>query len=111
MTAGPQEAPAPGPKTGEAGYVYTSLGTGPALNNDAAPLTVAWINIDTGATGHQNLRRNDKINVAEGPGTFTTIVKTGKGRVISAIYGNVTTSIKGSTVSCTIVPTVGLAVI
>ncbi len=111
VTAGPQQAPAPGPKTGEAGYVYTSLGTGPALNNDAAPLIVAWINIDTGATGQQNLRRNPLINAKEGPGTFTTIVKTGKGRVISAIYGNVTTNIQGNTVSCTIVPTVGLAVI
>ena len=33
VTAGPQAAPAPGPKRGEAGYVYTSLGTGPAINN------------------------------------------------------------------------------
>lgn len=111
VTAGPQQAPAPGPKKGEAGYVYTSLGTGPALNNDAAPLTVAWINIDTGATGQQNLRRNDRINAADGPGTFTTIVKTGQGRVISAIYGNVTTKTEDKTVSCTIVPTVGLSVI
>ncbi|WP_110471772.1 hypothetical protein [Williamsia limnetica] len=110
-TAGPQKAPAPGPGRGEAGFVYTSLGTGPALNNKAAPLTVAWINVDTGATGQQSLQRNDKINVAEGPGTFTTIAKTGQGRVISAIYGNVTTKTEGKTVSCTIIPTVGLAVI
>jgi hypothetical protein len=108
-TAGPQKAPAPGPGRGEAGFVYTSLGTGPALNNNAAPLTVAWVNIDTGRTGQQNLQRNDRINVAEGPGTFTTIAKTGKGRVISAIYGNVTTKTKGKVISCTIIPTVGLA--
>lgn len=107
-TAGPQQAPAPGPARGEAGFVYTSLGTGPALNNNEAPLTVAWVNIDTGKTGQQSLQRNEKINVAEGPGTFTTTAKTGKGRVISAIYGNVTTKTEGKVVSCTIIPTVGL---
>lgn len=110
-TAGPQDSPAPGPKSGEAGFVYTSLGTGPALNNNKAPLTVAWINVDTGKTGQQNLQRNDKINVDKGPGTFTTVAKTGKGRVISAIYGNVTTGKDNKSTTCTIIPTVGLATI
>lgn len=111
VTAGPQEAPAPGPKAGQAGYVYTSLGTGPALNNTRAPLTAIWINIDTGKTGQINLSRNDRINAANGPGTFTAIAQTGKGRVLSAIYGTVTTKTKGKTVACQIVPTVGLAFI
>lgn len=110
-TAGPQKAPAPGPKSGQAGFVYTSLGTGPALNNNKAPLTVAWINVDNGRTGQQNLQRNDQINAEKGPGTFTTIANTGKGRIISAIYGNVTTGKDGKSISCTIIPTVGLAVI
>ncbi|MDL9935691.1 hypothetical protein QSJ18_02935 [Gordonia sp. ABSL1-1] len=111
VTAGPQKAPAPGPKRGEAGYVYTSLGTGPAVDRPGHQLTVTWINIDNGRTGQTLLKRNPKINVKEGPGTFTGIAKTGKGRVISTIYGEVTTKTKGRVMSCGIVPTIGLAYI
>ncbi|ATD71683.1 MULTISPECIES: Rv1157c family protein [Gordonia] len=111
VTAGPQEAPAPGPKRGEGGYVYTALGTGPAIDNKAQPLIASWLNVDTGRTGTTTLKRNPKINVKDGPGTFTGIARTGKGRVISAIHGNVTTKTKGQVVSCTIVPVIGLAII
>ncbi len=111
VTAGPQKAPAPGPVRGQAGIVYTSLGTGPALDNSRAPLVAIWINIDTGRSGQINLERNEKINAVNGPGTFTAIANTGKGRVLSAIYGDVTTKTKGKTLGCTIVPTVGLAYI
>lgn len=111
VTAGPQEAPAPGPKRGEGGFVFTALGTGPAVDNKAAPLNVSWLNVDTGRTGVTQLKRNPRINATDGPGTFTAIARTGKGRVISAIHGNVTTKIKGKTVSCTIVPVIGLAII
>ncbi|MBM7366836.1 Rv1157c family protein [Gordonia hydrophobica] len=109
-TAGPQPAPAPGPKRGQAGFVYTSLGTGPALNS-ARKLTVAWLNIDNGRTGQQTLKPNPKINATKGPGTFTAVVNTGRGRVVSTIYGTVTTKTKGKRVSCTIAPTIGTAII
>ena len=111
VTAGPQDAPAPGPKRGEAGYVYTSLGTGPAINNPDRKLRVTWLNIDNGRTGQQPLKRNPKINVTDGPGTFTGIAKTGRGRIVSTIYGDVTTKSDGRINSCTIVPTIGLAII
>ncbi|MCM3896249.1 hypothetical protein ND991_13615 [Gordonia sputi] len=111
VTAGPQKAPAPGPKRGQAGYVYTSLGTGPAINNQARQLLVSWINIDNGRTGQLQLKRNPLINATNGPGTFTGIASTGKGRVISTIYGDVTTKTKGKVLSCTIIPTIGLAII
>ncbi|MFT4088150.1 MAG: hypothetical protein QM658_13570 [Gordonia sp. (in: high G+C Gram-positive bacteria)] len=111
VTAGPQQAPAPGPKRGQAGYVYTSLGTGPALKNSRAPLWVSWLNIDNGRTGQVRLLPNAKINAQKGPGTFTAIANTGRGRVISTIYGNVTTKTKGKFVSCTIAPTIGTAII
>lgn len=107
-TAGPQAAPAPGPKKGQAGYVYTSLGTGPAMRS---ALTISWLNIDNGRTGQQALRPNPKINAVKGPGTYTAIVNTGRGRVVSTIYGTVTTKTKGRTISCTIAPTVGTAII
>ncbi|WP_132991846.1 hypothetical protein [Gordonia zhaorongruii] len=108
-TAGPQEAPAPGPKRGQAGFVYTSLGTGPAKNNNRR-LWASWLNLETGRTGQTALKPNPKIN-AGGPGTFTGIAKTGRGRIVSTIYGDVTTRTKGRTVSCTIAPTIGTAII
>ncbi len=111
VTAGPQAAPAPGPARGQAGYVYTSLGTGPAVDNARNPLIAIWINIDTGRTGQINLKRNAKINAVNGPGTFTAIANTGRGRVLSAIYGAVTTKNNNRVNSCTIVPTVGLSYI
>lgn len=113
VTAGPQKAPAPGPRLGQAGYVYTSLGTGPALNNAARPLQVSWINIDNGRSGQFALKRNPKINATDGPGTFTGIATTGRGRVISTIYGDVTTrnATTKKPLSCSIVPTVGLAIV
>lgn len=110
-TAGPQEAPAPGPKPGEAGFVYTSLGTGPALDNAQRSLWVAWVNLETGATGTDQLKPNPRINADEGPATFTTISKTGKGRIVSTIYGDVTSTTNDQRASCTIVPTVGTAII
>lgn len=111
VTAGPQEAPAPGPKRGEAGFVFTSMGTGPALNNKAAPLLASWINLDTGKQGVTTLKRNDRINIEEGPGTFTGIAKTGKGRIVTTIHGTVTTENKGKPTSCAIAPTIGTAII
>ncbi|WP_448221609.1 Rv1157c family protein [Gordonia iterans] len=111
VTAGPQEAPAPGPKRGEAGFVFTSLGTGPAVNNKRAPLLASWINIDTGKQGVTTLKRNEKINVEEGPGTFTGIAKTGKGRIIATIHGTVTTKNDGKYTACGIAPTIGTAII
>ncbi|GED98793.1 Rv1157c family protein [Gordonia crocea] len=110
VTAGPQKAPAPGPKRGQVGYVYTSLGTGPAVNNRARPLIAQWLNLDTGRTGIINLRRNPKINATDGPGTFTAIASTGRGRVLTVISGDVTVKTKSKrVVSCGIVPVIGIA--
>ena len=72
---------------------------------------MSWINIDNGRTGQLQLKRNPLINATDGPGTFTGIASTGKGRVISTIYGDVTTKTKGKVLSCTIIPTIGLAII
>lgn len=109
-TAGPQAAPAPGPKRGQAGFVYTSLGTGPAKAS-ARTLYVSWLNLENGRTGRTKLKPNPKINATKGPGTFTGIAKTGRGRIVSTVYGEVTTKTKGRTISCTIAPTIGTAII
>ena len=110
-TAGPQSAPAPGPKRGQAGFVYTSLGTGPAKASSAHRLYVSWLNLENGRTGQTALKPNAKINATKGPGTFTGIAKTGRGRIVSTVYGEVTTKTKGRTISCMIAPTIGTAII
>ncbi|EFV14627.2 hypothetical protein [Segniliparus rugosus] len=110
VTAGPQEAPAPGPKEGEAGYVFTALGTGPAVTDEAHPLSVNWFNLDTGVKGQAILLPNPAINATTGPATFTAIIPTGKGRVLSTVYGTVTAKTpEGDQHSCTITPTVGMS--
>ncbi|ADG97310.1 conserved hypothetical protein [Segniliparus rotundus DSM 44985] len=110
VAAGPQEAPAPGPKEGEAGYVFTALGTGAAVADDAHPLSVNWFNLDTGAKGQARLLPNPAINATTGPATFTAIIPTGKGRVLSTVFGTVTSkAADGEDRSCSITPTVGMS--
>ncbi|GEE03753.1 hypothetical protein nbrc107696_41990 [Gordonia spumicola] len=109
-TAGPQAAPAPGPKRGQAGFVYTSLGTGPAKRG-ARGLVVTWLNLENGRTGRTVLTANPKINATKGPGTFTGIANTGRGRIVATVSGTVSTVQKGRTVTCGIAPTIGTAII
>ncbi len=112
MTAGPQEAPAPGPGEGQAGYVFTALGTElPAESEDT--LMVTWVNLDTGATGTEPLTDAAGINHdADGPGALSAIVDTGKGRIVSTIYGQTAFQTPdGPPVHCTVLPTVGLGVV
>ena len=110
MTAGPQAAPAPGPKRGQTGFVYTSLGTGPA-KTASRKLYATWLNLETGRSGQTVLAPNPKINADKGPGTFTGIANTGRGRIVATIYGDVTTVTKGQKITCGIAPTIGTAII
>lgn len=112
MTAGPQDAPAPGPAPGQAGFVFTALGTSGAEPDPAENLMVSWVNVDTGATGTQPLTNEAAIN-QDGPTTVTAIADTGDGRIVSTIYGTLVN--KGADgappVTCTVLPTVGLGVV
>lgn len=112
MTAGPQDAPAPGPEAGQAGFVFTALGTSGAQQDPAENLMVSWVNVDTGATGTQPLTNDAGIN-ADGPTTVTTIADTGPGRIVATIYGTlVNRGTDGAPpVQCTVLPTVGLGVV
>ena len=113
MVSGPSDAPAPGPRGGQAGFVFTALGTTPAQPNPAEQLMVSWINLDTGAQGTQAMTNEAGINSAEGPATLTAISDTGSGRIVSTMYGSVVSQGEdgGAPVSCTILPTVGLGVV
>ncbi len=113
MVSGPNDAPAPGPDWGQAGYVFTALGTTPAQPNPAEQLMVSWINLDTGAQGTQAMTDSAGINKAEGPTTLTAITDPGRGRIVSTMYGSIVSqgTDGGAPVSCMILPTVGIGVV
>jgi len=112
MTAGPQDAPAPGPEAGQAGFVFTALGTSGAQPDPAEQLMVSWINVDTGRQGTQPLTADAGIN-QDGPTTLTTIADTGPGRVVATVYGSVTSKGEDGAppVQCNVLPTIGLGVV
>ncbi|MBD0323385.1 MAG: hypothetical protein ICV72_08370 [Aldersonia sp.] len=106
---GPATLPPPGPKAGQAGFVFTALGTPVPTAEQARPLTVTWLNIDNRKTGTQNLTDAAKINPPDGPATLSTVADTGPGRVIAVISGGLTTQEAGAAPrSCTFLPTVGM---
>lgn len=107
--AGPQKSPAPGPGIGQTGFVYTALGTGPAVFDPSHPLYLKWNNLESHRSGRVIMKPNHLINAKKGPGTFTSIVNTGTGRVVATIEGTVTTRTgKHGHLACNISPTMGL---
>lgn len=104
---GPAHLPPPGPKAGEAGFVFTALGTSQATDNQPNPLVVDWVNIDHPKTGRTTLTTAARINPG-GPATLSAIAETGPGRVLAVISGGLTTQADGGTpVTCSFLPTVG----
>ncbi|NLE81220.1 MAG: hypothetical protein GX610_16885 [Rhodococcus sp.] len=105
---GPAELPPPGPKPGEAAFVFTALGTGPVAAEQATPMTVTWMNLDNGKRATQDLTAAAKIN-PDGPATMSAIAQTGPGRVVAVISGGLSTEAEGAApISCNFLPTVGM---
>jgi hypothetical protein len=106
--SGPAGIPVPGPKKGEAAFVFTALGTGGATGEiPPDPLTVQWLNLDTNKGGQATLDAKARIN-PDGPTTLSTIVGTERGRVIASIFGSIRTKSEAGPVTCGFAPTVGL---
>lgn len=106
--SGPAKLPPPGPQAGQAGIVFTALGTKALAANQAQPLTVSWLNIDNRRTGTQTLNNDAKIN-PDGPATLSVIADTGPGRVLAVVSGGITTQAPDADPrSCTFLPTVGM---
>lgn len=102
---GPAHLPPPGPAAGQAGFVFTALGTAKAAPNQG--MTVSWINVDNGRRETQNLTTEAHIN-PDGPATLSAIADTGPGRVLAVISGSLTTEPEGSApITCNFLPTVG----
>ncbi len=108
--ADPAELPVPGPKAGQAAFVFTALGTAPLAKVQSAPLTVSWINIDNGRRATQDLTGAAKINL-DGPATPSVMADTGPGRVLAVVSGSLTTqpkSAESAPITCGFAPTVGM---
>lgn len=107
---GPATLPPPGPAAGQAGFVFTALGTEPIAEKQEAPLTVTWLNLDNRRTGTQDLTGASKIN-PDGPATISAIADTGAGRVLAVISGSITTQSKEDPAAaprtCGFLPTIG----
>ena len=105
---GPGQLPPPGPKAGQAGFVFTALGTKPATAQQANPITVTWLNLDNRKSATQNLTDAAKIN-PDGPATLSAIADTGPGRVVAVVSGSLTTAAPGAAPrTCSFLPTVGM---
>ena len=104
---GPANLPPPGPKAGQAGFVFTALGTKPLAAAQAGPMTVTWLNIDNRRTETQTLTNAANIN-PDGPATLSVLSDTGPGRVLAVISGTLTTQAADAPPrTCSFLPTVG----
>jgi hypothetical protein len=107
---GPATLPPPGPPAGQAGFVFTALGTAPIAQTQEAPLTVTWLNLDNRRTGTQDLTGASNIN-PDGPATLSAIADTGPGRVLAVVSGSITTQSKEDPAApsrtCGFLPTIG----
>ncbi|MCA2206122.1 MULTISPECIES: hypothetical protein [Nocardia] len=104
---GPAQLPPPGPAAGQAGFVFTALGTKAPTAEQNPPMTVQWLNLDTRQSGVQTLTDEAKINPG-GPATLSTIANTGHGRVVAVISGSLTTAAEGAAPrTCNFMPTLG----
>lgn len=106
--SGESHLPPPGPGVGQAGFVFTALGTAPSVDQPEQELTLSWVNITNGRTGTQPLTNEADIN-PDGPTTLSAIADTGSGQVLAVISGGITTQEEGADPrSCTFLPTLGL---
>lgn len=103
---GPAPLPLPGVRAGEAGFVFTALGTGPAAAQQTATMNVHWLNTSNGKFGTTQLKPTG-IN-ADGPTTVNGTAPTGSGNIIAVLEGGVTAAEETGPSNCNFLPTVAL---
>ncbi|MGF6883257.1 hypothetical protein ABIA39_005083 [Nocardia sp. GAS34] len=109
---GPAELPPPGPRAGQAGFVFTALGTKGLTPHQATPMTVQWLNLDTQRGGTLPLTDAAHINPG-GPATLSAIANTGSGRIVATVSGSLTTkpAADKAPITCSFLPTLGFFVV
>lgn len=100
---GPALLPPPGPGVGQAGFVFTALGTAGAADVQEGALQVNWFNLSTFQGGSAVLDSSANINPG-GPTTMSAIADTGSGNVIAVISGSISTQ---AGITCSFPPTLG----
>ncbi|MFR9751019.1 hypothetical protein ACL02S_08275 [Nocardia sp. 004] len=105
---GPATLPPPSPSAGQAGFVFTALGTKAPTPVQNPPMTVQWLNVDTMQSGAKQLTDEAKIN-PDGPATLSAVADTGSGRIVAVISGSLTTQADPETAprTCSFAPTLG----
>ncbi|AWT25791.1 hypothetical protein Csp1_09850 [Corynebacterium provencense] len=103
---GPAPIPLPGVPAGQAAFVFTALGTGPAVASDTTSMQVHWLNVNSGRMGQTPLLPGT-MNTG-GPGTVNGLADTGPGTVIAVLSGGITTAEENGHADCRFAPTVGL---
>ena len=98
---GPAEIPAPGAAAGQTAFVFTALGTAPALPEQGG-MNVTWFNLDTLRNGVTPLG-NYGIN-PDGPATLSGTANTGNGTVVAIVSGAVRTE----DATCSFLPTAAI---
>lgn len=98
---GPAEIPAPGAAAGQTAFVFTALGTAPALPEQGG-MNVTWFNLNTLQNGVTPLG-NYGIN-PDGPATLSGTADTGHGTVVALVSGDVRTE----DATCTFIPTAAI---
>ncbi|AGF72115.1 hypothetical protein [Corynebacterium halotolerans] len=98
---GPAEIPAPGAEAGQTTFLFTALGTSPAVQQQGG-MQVQWFNLNTLRSGTTELA-NHGIN-PDGPATLSGTADTGVGTVIAVVSGDVHTEDN----TCSFIPTAAI---
>jgi hypothetical protein len=98
---GPAAIPAPGAAAGQTAFVFTALGTAPAVQEQGG-MNVTWFNLNTLRQGVTPLG-NHGIN-PDGPATLSGTADTGHGTVVAVVSGDVRTE----DATCNFVPTAAI---
>ncbi|QGU04256.1 Rv1157c family protein [Corynebacterium comes] len=98
---GPAAIPAPGARAGQTAFVFTALGTAPALPEQGG-MNVTWFNLNTLQNGVTPLG-NYGIN-PDGPATLSGTADTGHGTVVALVSGDVRTE----DATCNFLPTAAI---
>lgn len=103
---GPAALPLPGIPAGQAGFVFTAMGTKGLADKQDAQMRVHWINPLKGKYGTTVLDRHD-LN-PDGPSTVWGVGDTGSGLVFAVIEGGVTADEESGPATCHYSPSVAI---
>ncbi|WP_448851221.1 Rv1157c family protein [Corynebacterium sp. 335C] len=103
---GPADLPLPGIPQGQAGFVFTAMGTKGLAETQDMKMNVHWVNPLSGSWGTTTLDRTD-LN-PDGPGTVWGVGETGSGMVLAVIEGGITAAEESGPSNCQFTPSAAI---